>query len=195
MAVVAWAALALGFACALAILVDELLLGRPQPMWVMNLVHPITALYLGPLWLWVYFTRRRESGSRSVAHAVSHCGAGCTLGDIGGEWMLVGLGATGFFGWELLADFALAWTLGIAFQYFTIGDLGRAVKADTASIAAFEVGLFGWMALAHFVLFRPPLHVDTSTHWLMMQIGMVVGFGTAWPVNRALLRAGVKEPM
>ena len=34
-----------------------------------------------------------------------------------------------------------------------------ALKADTLSLTFFEVGLFGWMALAYFVLFPVP---DTS---------------------------------
>jgi Domain of unknown function (DUF4396) len=188
--ILGWAALALGFASALAILVDELALGHRAPMPIMDVVHPVTALYLGPAWLWVYFGRRRAP----VALAVSHCGAGCTLGDIGGEWILFALGSEAF-GWELGLDLALAWSLGVVFQYLTIGDLGRAVRADTLSILAFEVGLFGWMALTHYVLFQPPLAIDTSGHWLMMQLGMVAGFGTAWPANAWLIRRGVKEAM
>ncbi|HSC51182.1 MAG TPA: hypothetical protein VLD16_13040 [Gaiellaceae bacterium] len=42
---VGWVFLGLGFASALVILADELLLGHRQQMWIMNLVHPITALY------------------------------------------------------------------------------------------------------------------------------------------------------
>jgi hypothetical protein len=225
------------------ILTDELVLGHRQRMTVMNLVHPITALYAGPLWVWAYFRHgrshdvvRREA-ERLVAEdcgldrlrsqgesveprhlqswhasiAASHCGAGCTLGDIGGEWILSAvfgapvLGAAGTYGWEVVADFVLAWTIGIVFQYFTIvpmrPDLGPArrhlagVKVDTLSILAFQVGLFGWMAISHFVLLLPPLPIDTGGHWFMMLIGIVLGFFTAWPVNRLLLRRGIKEKM
>jgi Domain of unknown function (DUF4396) len=51
------------------------------------------------------------------------------------------------------------------------------------------------MALSHFVLFQPPLKVDTATHWFMMQVGMIVGYVTAWPVNRRLVQSGIKEKM
>jgi cytochrome c-type biogenesis protein CcmH/NrfF len=51
------------------------------------------------------------------------------------------------------------------------------------------------MSLSHFVLFQPPLPIDASSHWFMMQVGMIVGFFTAWPVNRRLVRAGIKEKM
>jgi len=182
---VSWIPLGIGFACALAIAVDVV---RRREWSVMSLVHPITALYLGPVWLSAYARGKKWP----VAHAVSHCGAGCTLGDIGGEWILFALGVSAF-GWELGIDFALAWTFGIAFQYFTIGDLRRAVQADTLSIVAFQLGLFGWMALSHCVLFHAA--IDTSTHWFSMQVGMIVGFATAWPMNKLLLTRGVKEPM
>ena len=243
--VVSWIALALGFGSALVILIDEFLLGQRQHMAIMNLVHPITALYWGPVWLWAYFRNGRKSsvevmhqeaqrlvrqgadveelkekgGSTDprdlrpwyIGNAVSHCGAGCTLGDIGGEWILFAifaspvLGITGTYGWEIIADFVLAWTFGILFQYFTIvpmrDEVGKlqgiwqAIKVDTLSILAFQAGLFGWMALSHFVLFQPPLKVDTSGHWFMMQLGMIVGYFTAWPVNRWLVQSGMKEKM
>jgi hypothetical protein len=32
-------------------------------------------------------------------------------------------------------------------------------------------------------------------YWFGMQIAMIIGFGTAWPVNRWLIRRGVKEAM
>jgi hypothetical protein len=62
-------------------------------------------------------------------------------------------------------DFTFDYILGILFQYLAITsmkkDLSRnkwikqAVKADTLSLIAFEVGLFGWMALMRFVFFNP----------------------------------------
>jgi hypothetical protein len=104
-----------------------------------------------------------------------------------------------------VADFVLAWSFGIAFQYFSIvpmrQDLGRwegiwaAIKADTLSIVAFQLGLFGYMALYHLVFWQPPLSVASPTYWFMMQIGMTVGFFTAWPVNTWLIQAGWKEKM
>jgi hypothetical protein len=145
-------------------------------------------------------TVAQDVGPWHVGNAVSHCGAGCTLGDIGLEALI-----TGTYGWEIIVDLVLAWTLGIAFQYFTIvpmrNDVGKlqgiwqAIGVDTLSILAFQVGLFGWMAMSHFVLFSPPLKVDTASHWFMMQVGMILGYLTAWPVNRWLVRAGIKEKM
>lgn len=71
-----------------------------------------------------------------------------------------------------------------------------AAKADVLSLTAFEVGLFGWMAVTAFVLLpSPPLHPDTAAYWFLMQIGMIIGFATAWPANVWLIRRGIKEAM
>src|SRR2546427_1782373 len=74
-------------------------------MAIMDLAFPLTALYLGPIALWAYFARgRRMSRKRmhmsaagvmesprdsfwQVSLSDSHCGAGCALGDVGGEWI------------------------------------------------------------------------------------------------------------
>ncbi len=80
----------------------------------------------------------------------------------------LGLTIAGLALWpEYLLDYALAYLLGILFQYFAIAPmrhlsvgpgLWAAVKADTLSLTAFEVGLFGWMALTSLVFFHPSIH-------------------------------------
>jgi Domain of unknown function (DUF4396) len=221
--VIAWFGLAVAAAACLAILYDIVVRGHRQRMRIMDVVWPVTALYLGPLAWWWY--RRwgrpnspafqRTTGARpaygrraSVAIGVSHCGAGCTLGDIVAEWAVFALGLQ-IAGTALLAeytgDFVLALALGIVFQYFAIAPMRglgsrkgivQAAKADVLSLTAFEVGLFGWMALMSLVFFPSPhLHPDSPVYWFGMQIGMVVGFFTAWPVNVWLIRKGIKEAM
>ncbi len=83
-----------------------------------------------------------------MAVGVSHCGAGCTLGDIIAEFTIFGLGITvaGRALWaEYLGDYVLAIALGLVFQYFAIAPmrgLGRkdgliaAAKADIVSLTA-----------------------------------------------------------
>jgi hypothetical protein len=95
--VVAWISLAVAFATAAAIAFDILGRGYRQRMWIMEVVWPITALYAGPLAWWGYLRWGRRGSPRhqkltgeqadygkpvSVGIGVSHCGAGCTLGDI-----------------------------------------------------------------------------------------------------------------
>ena len=222
----AWLALGVGFASALVIVADIFVLGNRQHMAIMDIAFPLTALYLGPIALGAYFARGRrmsrkrmpmngakmDEGARDswwqVSLSDSHCGAGCALGDIGGEWIVWAsawmIGST-VLGPEYILDLPLAWVFGILFQYFAIaplrGQLGRltplgdAIKSDTLSVLSFEVGLFGWMALAEYAIWRSPPPIDSSSHWFLMQIGMILGFSTSWPVNRWLLSHGIKEPM
>lgn len=216
--VVGWVAVATGVLCALWITWDIVVAGHRQRMAIMNAVWPITALYLGPLAVWAY-VRREQLDERMpdwwpTAKGVSHCGAGCTLGDIVGEWLVyVTAWTIPLFGAHdadtlmamYVASFTLAWLFGVAFQYFSIvpmrddlgplGGIWAAVKADTLSIIAFQIGLFGVMALVHLVVWQPPLSVASPAYWMTMQIGMAVGFVTAWPVNSWLVRVGWKEKM
>lgn len=154
-----------------------------------------------------------EPTREQVSVSVFHCGAGCTLGDIIGEAGLFAIGGSlvsfvggSEFGTKLVVEFLLAYTLGIFFQYFTIApmrglSLGKgiiaAMRADTISIAAFEIGMFGWMALTRFVLFPEPsrIYPNMAVFWFMMQIAMILGWATSYPANVWLLRRGWKEKM
>ena len=154
-----------------------------------------------------------------VAKGAGHCGSGCTLGDVIAETLLVvvpglavvfGLGwlfsEKIFAGWVL--DYILAFGIGIAFQYFTIVPMRElspgegivaAVKADVLSLTAWQVGMYGFMAIAHFWIFGAvlgaALEATMPEFWFMMQIAMICGFITAYPVNWGLIRAGIKEEM
>ncbi len=150
----------------------------------------------------------KDPSWREVFKATSHCGAGCTLGDMIGETALFLLGVT-LFGSKLetayLVDFVLAYAFGIVFQFFTIAPmrglgfwagLKAAAKADTISLVAFEVGMFAFMALNRLVFFpSSPPEPNSVTYWFLMQIAMIVGFATSYPANWWLLKAGLKESM
>ncbi len=229
---IAWVSLGLGFVCALVIIADEL--RSPQHMWIMNIVWPVTALYGSGLALWAYFRFGRLSTQQAVhrAHehgqgnpgrrkplaaitavAATHCGSGCTLGDLIAEWtvflvppLLAYLGYRTLFNERTFAtwilDYVLAFLLGIAFQYFTIVPMRKlaptpgvwqALKADTLSLTAWQVGIYGWMAIATFAIFQHELVKTSPVFWFIMQLGMLAGFLTAFPVNWWLLKAGIKE--
>ncbi len=205
-----------GLVAALVIALD-ILAGRRQKMQIMNVVWPLTGLWSGPVGLYVYFSRGRAPPESSraeppfwwhVALGTTHCGAGCTLGDIVAEslviaWPVVLFGQRAFGTW--VVDFGFAFLFGIVFQYFSIvpmrglgvrEGLWSALKADTASLAAWQLGMYGWMAVALFALFSPDtLPKSSPVFWFMMQIAMFFGFATSFPVNWWLLRRGVKEAM
>lgn len=226
----AWFFLILAFVCSAILIMYEI--RYPQHMWIMNVVWPITALYAGPLALWAYFKYARLSthhamrdakrqgeeppGTRKpfaamVALGTTHCGAGCSLGDLCAEWLVF---ATGLTLWPLpqhphllaswLIDFAFAYLFGIVFQYFTIAPMRglsalkgiwAAIKADTLSLTAWQIGMYGWMAIAMFVIFGREMSKTDPVFWFMMQMAMLVGFTTSYPVNWWLLRVGLKEEM
>jgi hypothetical protein len=73
--------------------------------------------------------------------------------------------------------------------------LKLAAKADVLALTAFEIGLFGWMAITQLVLFPSRLPTDSAGFWFLMQVGMLIGFGTTYPVNWWLIRHGIKEVM
>jgi hypothetical protein len=221
--VLSWISLASAFVCTGLIAADIFVRGNRQHVWIMDVVWPLTALYSGPLG-WLAYRRwgrlsspryRQHAGARghypfsvSVAISDTHCGAGCGLGDVISEWVLYAVSATiaGVALWpEYVADFALAFVFGIAFQYFAIAPMRQlglrdgviaALKSDTLSVLTFEIGLFGWMALTFFVFFSDPhLRPDHAAYWFLMQVGMILGFVTSYPANNWLIRHGVKEGM
>jgi Domain of unknown function (DUF4396) len=154
-----------------------------------------------------------------VAKGALHCGSGCTIGDILAEWLAFFVPAIAiWFGYQTLfsekmfavwiLDFIFAFAFGIAFQYFTIAPMRNlsvgeglvaAIKADTLSLTAWQIGMYGLMAIAQFYLFRNllglRLEVNTPEFWFIMQIAMIAGFMTSYPVNWWLIKAGIKERM
>jgi hypothetical protein len=152
---------------------------------------------------------RRRPGWVSMAMEVSHCGAGCSLGDLIAEfaifWLALSIAGLAL-GAEFVGDYLLALAFGIVFQYFAIAPmrglglrdgLVAATKADFISLTAFEIGLFGWMAIFQLVLFTgsSALRPSSAAYWLLMQVGMMIGFATSWPANVWLVRRGIKVPM
>ncbi len=111
-----WISLSLSFVCALVIVAD-ILAGRRQQMWIMNVVWPVTALYSGLLGLLAYYRIGRLSRKEIAQDAEArgeeppvkgkpfwqiagigstHCGAGCSLGDMCAEGLLVAFPLTLF---------------------------------------------------------------------------------------------------
>ena len=220
--VVAYLSIALGIVTAVIIAAD--VIAHPQHMRIMNVVWPVTGLYFPVIGLWFYRSMGRpmavDAGPMHMEHmkkqpfwksiftSSTHCASGCVLGDIIGAPLVFALGWT-LFGTRLFAEyaveFALAYVFGIAFQYLAITAMRKmpphaaildAAKADTLSLVAYEVGMFGWMAVVVFLL-MPARTLDPTmaVFWFMMQIGLVVGFVTTYPANWLLVKWGVKGGM
>ena len=154
-----------------------------------------------------------------VGKGTTHCGSGCALGDICAEWLAFAFpGIAIWLGWQSIfpekmfavwvLDSVLAFLFGIVFQYMTIVPMRglsfgegivAAIKADALSLTAWQIGMYGFMALAQFYFFRTllgiKLDVNTPEFWFMMQIAMLWGFITSYPVNWWLIKSGIKEKM
>jgi hypothetical protein len=228
--------LALGVVLAMAVVVDEV--PRPQMMWIMNVVWPVTVLYGTVFGLWLYLRfgrapaptpkvgaahaghhRTEKPFAARVAISTAHCGSGCTVGDLVAEWLVffvpviaVWFGYQSLFAEKMVAvwivDYIFAFVLGIMFQYFAIKPMGNltagqalvaALKADSISLTTWQIGMYGFMAIAAFAIWRPAfglrLQVDSVEFWFMMQLAMLCGFLTSYPANWWLVRAGIKEAM
>jgi hypothetical protein len=101
-------------------------------------------------------------------------------------------------------DYVFAFIFGIAFQYFTIKPMKKlsagealmtAVKIDSLSLTAWQVGMYGWMAIAVFGIFGQEIPKTSPVFWFMMQIAMCAGFLTSYPVTWWLVSKGIKEAM
>lgn len=143
---------------------------------------------------------------RNVTTGTLHCGAGCTLADLIGPWlfrlmpfMLFGHLIYG----EWLVDYVLALIAGVFFQYAAQAEMTsergpslwwRSFRVDFLSLTAWQIGMYGWMSIAMFGLIGP-MSPSQPVFWLMMQIGMLCGFLTAFPMNWWLIREGIKSAM
>ena len=219
--IVAWVSILLGVFTALLIILDER--KNPNAMSIMNIVWPITGLYFPIIGLYFYSLMGRsnvnkETGGnhpfwKDIFVSSTHCGSGCVIGDIIGAPIVFISGLT-LLGHPLFAEFALELTLaylfGIAFQFIPIDAMQqmmkqplskgeiivKAIKADTLSLTAYELGMFGWMAFVHFIVI--PINTptpNTITYWFLMQIGMIMGFLTTYPANWFLINCGIKGKM
>lgn len=221
----AWISIVLAIACALVIALDEARHPQQMAImnivWPVTALYFSVFAVWGYFTIGRGHTREKrhhhaQSSEQSsqptasqTATGTSHCGAGCMIADIITEFSVAasGLILLGSVLWtEYLLDFIAAWLLGIVFQYFAIkpmrSDLSRpqavfaAIKADTLSILAFQLGMYAWMALVYFRLFTAPhLTAFDPRFWLMMQIGMICGFATSYPMNHLLISLGLKEAM
>ena len=223
--VVAWVSIAVALACALWIAIDEVrhpqAMAIMNVVWPLTALY--FSVFAG--WAYYRLGKRKsdaasdrhhsassgppETPSASqVAVGTSHCGAGCVLADVLCEFGIAAAGITllGSVLWaEYAIDFIAAWALGIVFQYFSIKPMRKlttrqalvaAIKADTLSILAFQAGMYAWMALVFFELFpHPHLTAFQPQYWLMMQVAMISGYATSYPMNWWLIRTGLKEAM
>lgn len=214
-----------GFICALLI-AFYLILKDNQKMKIMNYVWTLTGLWANWFGLFTYFkigknfvksmdmpnmkmdVKNTKSLGQQVVISTLHCGAGCTLADIIGEWLTVFYPVNinnNLIAGQWTLDYFLALIIGIAFQYFAIKSMEnlsigktifKAFKIDFFSLTSWQIGMYGFMAIIIFIFNNgETLTKTTWTFWFVMQIAMLCGFLTAYPTNWILIKLGIKKVM
>lgn len=145
---------------------------------------------------------------QKIALSTLHCGAGCTLADLIGEFagplFLPAIGLVGI-GWQWTLDYILALLIGALFQYAAIRPmmpqmsggkvLAKAFKIDFLSLTGWQVGMYSCSYIFLFVLMPYPLSHNSWSFWFVMQLAMVTGFFFSYPVNWFLVKKGIKASM
>ncbi|WP_409434723.1 DUF4396 domain-containing protein [Mycobacterium sp. SMC-14] len=213
--VTGWVVTVVGALIALIILADIYLRRYRQSVPAMGVVWAITAIYAGPLALWAYCRWGRPSTPRwqeqhgdrpqlerpaTVALHTIPGGVASFIGHGLAVPIVMGAGMTiaGRAVWPmilLIAVFALP--LLTAFEYHVLalsagdltarGRLWKAVRISVPAVLAFDVGMGAVMMLVAFVL-----HYGHATmaFWLLMWVGMWLGFVTAYPIVWRMTMAG-----
>ena len=215
---VAWTFVGLALLCAAFLVYDIFVRGHRQRIKAMDLVWPLTALYFGPLAIWAYFRYgRRGSGKSEAASGVTAHEdlptAALTGGTPGGAASLIGhvigVPLIVWSGWKIagldlwpmiiaVAIVAVVLLFAYEFLFSTVPARGlprargAAVAAliAVATVLAFDIGMGGWMLFLHFGWFMPA--VTDVTFLFLMQVGLVLGFLTGYPMVRLLVARGVK---
>lgn len=209
--------ISLGIFTSLMIVKD---LGRaPQPLRIMNLVWPVTGLYMPFVgWLaWWYFGRNNRPATprlrqhrvespdlKQLFFATSHGAAGCVLGDVLAVPLLPLLSHQPFHSvvvTHAILSLVLSLFFGIILQYLALKQivgmaffrtLWQAIKSDIFSLMVYQAGMFLYMTLAFHFILQNQLEPLTMNFWFMMQLALLTGFVFAWPANKFLLQRGIK---
>jgi hypothetical protein len=212
---VAWTYLALSLLSAAFIAADIYLGRRRHHNVATELVWITSALYLGPFAVAFYLGRGRtnpttasastsadsmSSNSDNAAVAVLPGGGASAVAHVIGVPLVVAVGWTiaGIAMWPMILVIAVL-AIAMLAAYERVAStgssgtaharglsVGAAIAAAVITVAAFDIGMVGWMLLLHFNNAMPS--VTESTFWFLMQLGVIVGLVTGYPAVKWLLR-------
>lgn len=208
---VAWTYITLSLLSAAFIAFDIYLLRRRHLLVAKELVWITSALYLGPFAVAVYLRKGRANlTSTTVTAGIAGEAEGTAVAVLpgGGASAVAHLIAVPFVvavGWTIAGLAMWPMILVIAVLVFvmlviyervasrgprtgrTRGiSIGSAIAAAFITVAAFDIGMVGWMLLLHFNDLMPP--VTDGTFWFLMQMGVILGLLTGYPAVSWLLR-------
>lgn len=206
---VAWTYLSVAVLSAVFIAADIYLLRRRDDGIVTALVWITSALYLGPFAVALHLRRgRREPSidpgrgtvaSQQLAVGVLPGGGASAIAHLIGVPLVAAVGWTiaGMAMWPMIIVIAvLAIVMLAAYERVAIHGapmrhsrrlpVAAAIVSAVITVAAFDIGMVGWMLFLNFRDAMPP--VTDGTFWFLMQVGVIVGLVTGYPAVTWLLR-------
>jgi len=195
----AWTFIALGVLTAAVIAHDLYVRRHRRESVAVEVVWIVSALYLGPFALLAYTRHGRGAGRRARRASSSTATAGLPGGGASAVAHLVGvplvlasgLTIAGIDLWVMILVIgAIAMALLFVYERLAARGEGRRVPAGQAllvavvTVLAFDLGMGGWMLLLHYNELMPP--ATEGSFWFLMQLGIVAGLLTGYPVVRWL---------
>lgn len=187
--VTAWIFIAASLVTAALIAFDVFARGHHQQTTTMDVVWPVSGLYLGPLALALYARWGRPRSTPTVAATGLAGGAASALAHLVGVPLVVvsGLTIAGIDLWPMILVIAVIATALLAgFEAAAGKGLATAAVIALVTVLAFDLGMGGWMLLLHFTENMPS--ATSMAFWFLMQLGVVLGLLTALPAVRYLVR-------
>ena len=172
-----------------------------------ELVWVTSALYLGPFAFALYSRHGRISGRSELPHEATGAtgaptavnglpgGGASAVAHLAGVPLVLASGFTiaGIDLWVMILVIGvLAMVLLFVFERTTASSRGHRLTVGTAAgaavltVLAFDIGMGGWMLLLHFNEYMPP--ATEGAFWFLMQLGIVLGLLTGYPVVSWLAR-------
>ena len=187
MSVPTWLTVASWLAVASAALLAARIAGRGGRRSAMDVVWPLSALYLGPLAVWLHGRWDRRDPPHSAATGLAG-GAASSVAHLVGVPLVIASGVTiaGIDVWPMILVIAvLATVLLTLFEASAGRPVARAALIAGVTVLAFDIGMGGWMLMLHFSENMPA--ASTVAFWFLMQLGVVLGTLTALPVVRSIV--------
>ncbi|MDZ7278819.1 DUF4396 domain-containing protein [Pantoea eucrina] len=217
-----WALPFLAVGACTALMISKDLFHHRQPIAIMNLIWPLTGLYLPFVgWLaWWYLGRvpshqtkltmfiAQKKYAKTRWHplfiSTSLSAAACIFGGMMTIPIITLLNLYVFNPayWVQETIFVVTSLLvGLIFQYLALRQdeeisfwarLLLAFKTEAFPLLIYQSGIFIFMALALKFVLNHQLNPMQVTFWFMLQLALMIGFIFCWPANHFLIKRGLR---
>ncbi|MDU4125936.1 DUF4396 domain-containing protein [Pantoea sp.] len=216
-----WALLFLVSGVCTALMITKDIFLYRQPGRLMNLIWPLTGLYLPFIgWLaWWYLGRiprhplkaallispksSRYRGWQALFIATAISAAACILAEALTLPIITLLNylKIPLLIWQQAAiSLLLSFLLLLLFQFFSLPQhekksfwqrLSLAFKRSAFPLLICQAGIFFFMALALKFVLHQQINPSRTLFWFMLQLAMMTGFVFSWPANHFIIKRGI----